>query len=273
MRIFVTGGGGWRDLPDWPPPSTRTTLSPHPGSVLGGAPSAATEPLRFVFDPADPTPTIGGRLLMAVAAGYRDDGALAERADMLSFTGPELCADLQIIGVPYVELAHAVDTPSADVAVRISDVDPNGRSCNISDGYVRIGRDSSSPLRIELDPIAHRFRVGHRIRLLIAGGSFPRFARNLGTGEPLATGAEFVRSTHVLDCAGPRLGASARVTRARQRRRASRRARLLRLAFRRGRYCYLECFDSSELVAPSPFEPSSAFVADALASSARCLPV
>jgi hypothetical protein len=107
--------------------------------VLADAPSAATEPLRFVFNPADPTPTIGGRLLLAVAAGYRDDGALAERADVLSFTGPELCADLEIIGVPYVELAHAVDTPSADVAVRISEVDPNGHSRNISDGYVRIG--------------------------------------------------------------------------------------------------------------------------------------
>ncbi|MDT5182106.1 MAG: uncharacterized protein QOI29_264, partial [Mycobacterium sp.] len=51
----------------------------------------------------------------------------------------------------------------ADVAVRISEVDPNGHSRNVSDGYVRIGGDSSSPLRIELDPIAHRFRVGrHR---------------------------------------------------------------------------------------------------------------
>ncbi len=37
-------------------------------------------------------------------------------------------------------------------------------------------------------PIAHRFRAGSRIRVLIAGGSHPRFARNLGTGEPLLTG-------------------------------------------------------------------------------------
>jgi predicted acyl esterase len=36
------------------------------------------------------------------------------------------------------ELAHAAGTQSADVAVRISDVDPNGRSHNISDSYLRI---------------------------------------------------------------------------------------------------------------------------------------
>jgi putative CocE/NonD family hydrolase len=161
--------------------------------------------LRFVFDPADPTPTIGGRLLMASVAGYRDDSALAARADVLTFTGPELDSALEVIGVPYVEFAHTTDTPSSDVAVRISDVDPEGRSRNVSDGYLRVGQQSSSPVRIHLDPIAHRFRQGHRIRLTVAGGSFPRVARNLGTGESVVSGTEFVRSTHVLDCSGSRL--------------------------------------------------------------------
>jgi putative CocE/NonD family hydrolase len=201
VRIFVTGDGGWRDLPDWPPPSTATVLHPLPGAMLADAPAVVDTRLSFVYDPADPTPTIGGRLLLASAAGYRDDGALARRSDALTFTGPELVADLEVIGVPYVELGHAIDTPTADVAVRLSDVDPNGRSQNVSDGYASVGSEPSETLRIEFDPIAHRFRAGHRIRLTIAGGSFPRFARNLGTGEPVATGAEFVRSTHVLDCA------------------------------------------------------------------------
>jgi uncharacterized protein len=205
VRIFVTGDGGWRELPDWPPPSTGEMLYPRPGGVLADAPPDDSAPLRFVYDPADPTPTIGGRMLMGSAAGYRDDSALAERADVLTFTGAELSSEFEVIGVPYVELTHATDTPSADVAVRISEVDPNGNSRNVSDGYLRVGPERSSPLRIDLDPIAHRFRPGHRIRLTIAGGSFPRFARNLGTGESLVSGTEFVRSTHVLDCAGSRL--------------------------------------------------------------------
>jgi len=205
VRIFVTGDGGWRDLPDWPPASTDVTLYPHPVSVLADTPPADGASLRFVFDPADPTPTIGGRLLVGAAAGYRDDIAIAERADVLTSTGPELDSALEVIGVPYVELAHTTDTPSADVAVRISDVDPDGRSRNVSDGYLRIGPKRSSPVRIDLDPIAHRFRPAHRIRLTVAGCSFPRFARNLGTGESVVSGTEFVRSTHVLDCAGSRL--------------------------------------------------------------------
>jgi hypothetical protein len=40
---------------------------------------------------------------------------------------------------------------------------------------------------VELFPTAYRFRAGHRLRVQVAGGAFPRFARNLGTGEPFAT--------------------------------------------------------------------------------------
>ena len=205
VRIFVTGDGGWRDLPDWPPPAVDTALYPHRGSMLADEPPTEPTEVRFRYDPSDPTPTIGGRLLMPSLAGYRDDSALATRADVLAFTGPTLAADVEVIGVPRVELAHTADTPSADVFVRISEVDPDGRSQNVADGYLRVGPQPSSPLRIDLDPIAHRFRAGHRIRLLIAGGSFPRYARNLGTGEPVATGVEVVPSTHTLDCAGSRL--------------------------------------------------------------------
>ena len=64
-----------------------------------------------------------------------------------------------------------------------------GPSRNVSDGYRCGTTDSRTTIRIELDATAHRFRAGSRIRVLIAGGSHPRFARNLGTGEPLISGA------------------------------------------------------------------------------------
>jgi predicted acyl esterase len=46
------------------------------------------------------------------------------------------------------------------------------------------------PVGIELWPTAYRFRRGHRLRLQVSSGAFPRWARNLGTGAPLATGSE-----------------------------------------------------------------------------------
>jgi uncharacterized protein len=45
---------------------------------------------------------------------------------------------------------------------------------------------------VRLWPTAHRFRRGHRIRVQVSSGAFPRYARNPGTGEPHATATRLV---------------------------------------------------------------------------------
>ena len=82
--------------------------------------------------------------------------------------------------------------------VRISEVDQRGHSRNVSDGFRRFTALPDGPIRVELDAIAHRFRTGSRIRVLVAGGSHPRYARNLGTGEPVLTGHRMAASTHTV---------------------------------------------------------------------------
>ena len=57
-------------------------------------------------------------------------------------------------------------------------------------------------MRVELDPVARRFAAGNRIRLLVAGGSFPRWERNLGTSEPAGTSVAMAPSQHRIDLAG-----------------------------------------------------------------------
>jgi putative CocE/NonD family hydrolase len=166
------------------------------------APAAGSA--TFTFDPADPTPTIGGRLLSALG-GYQDDSALAQRADVLTFTGPALSADLTVLGSPRVELAHTSDNPHHDVFVRLSEVDAKGRSRNVSDGFRRLVGDSDQQpgtLHLALDDIAYRFRAGSRLRLVIAGGSHPRYARNLGTDEPALTGTTMQSATHTVQLGG-----------------------------------------------------------------------
>jgi hypothetical protein len=207
VRVFVTGTKQWRDLPDWPPATTGKALYPQPGGGLGDqAAPAGGAPATFTYDPADPTPTVGGRLLSPAFGGYRDDRKLAARADVLTFTGPALPEPLQVVGTPTVELAHSSDNPHADLFVRISEVDAKGRSRNVSDGFVRLDPASTDGVvRLELDAVAHRFAAGHRIRLLIAGGSFPRWERNLGTGEDPATGTAMAPSRRTIDLAGCRV--------------------------------------------------------------------
>jgi putative CocE/NonD family hydrolase len=208
VRIFVTGLGEWRELPEWPPPSTEQVLHPGPGGRLGDEPAPEdAAPAEFTYDPADPTPTVGGRLLAAGTSGYRDDTALARRADVLAFDTEPLSAPLEVVGVPVVELAHTSDNPHADLFVRISEVDPKGRSHNVSDGFVRLdaGAAAEGSVRIELDAMAHRFTRGNRIRLLVAGGSFPRWERNLGTGGDPATSAALAPSRRTIRLAASRL--------------------------------------------------------------------
>lgn len=194
--VHITGGGGWRDLPTWPPQADDHVLYLGPRATLTThRPAAAAPSARFVYDPDDPTPTIGGRLLFA-PRGYREDSALAARNDVVTFTGPVLDGPVLVIGVPRIELEHRCDTGWADVWVRISEVGADGRSVNVSDGYLsRTPRDGAS-LRLDLDPIAHRFAAGSRIRVMVAGGSYPRYARNPGTGEPVWSASRLVRTTH-----------------------------------------------------------------------------
>jgi predicted acyl esterase len=92
-------------------------------------------------------------------------------------------------------LAHSSDNPNVDLFVRVSELDIKGRSHNVSDGYRRLA-DGARNVTIELDAIAHRFKAGSRIRVLIAGSWFPRYARNLGTSDPVLTGQQLKPATH-----------------------------------------------------------------------------
>ncbi|EHB45659.1 hydrolase CocE/NonD family protein [Mycolicibacterium rhodesiae JS60] len=197
VRVYIAHHG-WIELPDWPPPTGEGVLYLQPaGRLAAAAPPDDAMPSTFRYDPADPTPTVGGRLLTQ-NSGYQDDSVLARRADVLSFTSGPLDADLYVFGNPLVELAHEADIDHVDVFVRISEVDARGRSRNVSDGYRRLAEARTGPVRVELDAIAHRFPAGTQIRVLIAGGSHPRYARNLGTGEPVLTGRRMVPAVHTV---------------------------------------------------------------------------
>lgn len=209
VRLCVTGAGShhWATVPDWPPPTRQAPLHLHPGGVLRAEPPALQGISTFRYDPADPTPSVGGRLLSR-KAGYRDDTALSRRADVLSFTSNPLDEELAVHGNPVLELEHTCDIPDFDVFARVSEVDERGRSRNVSDGFqrftgepdgpVRQGPIRLGPIQLRLDAVAHRFAPGSRIRVMIAGGSHPRFARNLGTGEPAVSGHRMVASTHTV---------------------------------------------------------------------------
>ena len=193
VRVHVGGGRGeWRDLPDWPPPGPagqRWRLAAD-GTLSTGR-AAGLGVSSFRYDPADPTPSVGGQLL-GNKAGARDNKALEARADVLVFTSPPLDAGLEVIGPVSARLRVRASGPHFDVFARLCDVDPRGRSRNVCDGLIR--HDPTAPagtdgvmITVPMSATGYRFRAGHRLRLQVSGGAHPRFARNTGTGEPWAT--------------------------------------------------------------------------------------
>jgi putative CocE/NonD family hydrolase len=193
VQVFVGGAGEWQKHQSWPPGDTTTTtwylraaqqLTPARTADDGGT-------TQFRYDPADPTPSVGGRL-MAPSGGAKDNRKLEARADVLTFTTAPLTEAVEVHGRPVVELHLASDNSNADLFARVCDVDPAGRSINVTDRIIPCSDPDTRPgevrkVKITLDPTAHRFDVGHRIRLQISGGAFPRFARNPGTGEAPGT--------------------------------------------------------------------------------------
>jgi putative CocE/NonD family hydrolase len=199
VRVFVTGergGGGWRELPSWPPRRTgERTLwlgenqrlqEPEPDE-----PAVAGD--RYRYDPSDPTPSLGGPVLLA-RQPVLDNRPLEARADVLSYTSATLPATVEAIGPVRVELWARASEPYFDLFARVCDVDPEGVSRNVCDALARItpgefelAADGAWHVPIELWPTAHRFAAGHRIRLLVCSGAHPRYARNPGTEEEPAT--------------------------------------------------------------------------------------
>ncbi len=197
VRIWVGGEGAeqWRETTGWPPPRTaeqRWYLGPH--GMLGTAePAAAADSARFRYDPADPTPSVGGALL-AVTAGTRDNRAVERRSDVLVFSSEPLGQPVEVIGDVTAELSVTRDNPYADLFVRLCDVGPRGRSLNVCDGIVRLTEQDplSGAVRVSLSGAAHRFGPGHRLRLQVSGGAHPRFARNPGNGQVDAAAEDLV---------------------------------------------------------------------------------
>jgi putative CocE/NonD family hydrolase len=194
VQVYVTGertGGGWRQLAGWPPPGIgeRRLWLCERGQLQPDRPRETSPPDRYCYDPADPTPSLGGPILLE-RQSLVDNRPLEARADVLTYTTAPLESVVEAIGPVRVELWVWASSSYFDVFARVCDVDRRGASWNVCDALVRIapGRfeptdDATRKVAFDLWPTAHRFAAGHGIRLQVSSGAHPRYVRNPGTGE------------------------------------------------------------------------------------------
>jgi putative CocE/NonD family hydrolase len=207
IRFFVMGANVWRDEQEWP--LARAIPTPwylHEDGGLSRELPGAEAPDRYDYDPANPVPTVGGATLMAAEypAGPRDQRAIEARPDVLVYTSEPLQDDTEVTGPITVRLWAVSSVSDTDFVARLTDVFPDGRSINLTDGIVRaryrsLARGEPPSLvepgrayeyAIDLWATSNVFLAGHRIRLQVTSSSFPRWDRNPNTGHPFGTDAE-----------------------------------------------------------------------------------
>jgi putative CocE/NonD family hydrolase len=210
VRIFVMGENAWREEPDWP----LSRASPQPwylhsegeaaraGGTLSERAPEAEPPDSYVYDPADPAPTVGGPTSLPAAfmrtnSGPMDQRRVEERDDVLVYTSAALERPLEVTGPLTVVLYAASSAPDTDFLAKLSDVGPDGFSRILAEGVIRARyrEGYERPVALEVDRVyryaidlvatSNLFLAGHRIRLAITSSSFPRFDRNPNTGRAL----------------------------------------------------------------------------------------
>jgi uncharacterized protein len=158
--------------------------------------AADTPADTFAYDPRDPVPSVGGRTLSPVfgSAGVQDQRRVAEREDVLVYTGAPLEAEIVVAGRARLALHATTDCPGTDFTGKVVDVEPDGYCRNVAEGIVRLRRPPSGAITIDLQAIGHTFRAGHRVRVEVASSLFPHYARNLnGPDRPEHGGVGDIR--------------------------------------------------------------------------------
>jgi putative CocE/NonD family hydrolase len=220
VKLFHMGDNAWADEAEWPIKRTQYTRyflhsGGHANSLYGDgalsttAPSSHESPDKFTYDPADPVPFIT-EPTFAQLGGPDDYRPVERRDDVLVYTSEPVTDATLVCGPIRVQLQAASSGHDTDFTAKFLDVSPDGFAQRLSDGVVRgryrDGMNRPSPLEpgkaytydIDLWNTCESFAAGHRFRVEIASSAFPKYDRNLNTGEPVAGATRMVVASQTI---------------------------------------------------------------------------
>jgi putative CocE/NonD family hydrolase len=223
VKIFVMGKNEWRDEDDWPlarAKNTRYYLHSTNGAIgLAGNGTLSTagpgeeKPDQYVYDPNDPVPTIGGPLCcgsLPSGIGPEDQRPAEARSDVLVFSTPAFAKDTEVTGPVALDLYVSSSAVDTDFTGMLVDVWPDGFAQNLTSGILRmryrnsqVNPELANPgetyqVTVDLWATSNVFLAGHKLRLEVSSSNFPRFDRNLNTGEIQARGKRMIKATNVV---------------------------------------------------------------------------
>lgn len=196
VNLYDTGRGRWVKGKKWPPAGYhRERLYLAPGGSLQKEKTEEDSSTSFNHDPQNPVPVRGGSLWEFPQAGLRpgplDQRPLLEREDIISFATERLESEMTLAGPVRLKLFGSFSAETGDWAVKLLDITPEGKRIWLADGILRShfrtgSRSVSCPepgktaeYLIELQPLCHTLKSGHRLGIAISGSAFPKWDRNL----------------------------------------------------------------------------------------------
>ncbi len=223
VKLFVMGRNEWREEDDWPLARAKNTRyylhSAGSANGLAGNGALSTlapaeeKPDQFVYDPSDAAPTIGGPLCcgaLPTGIGPQDQRPAEARSDVLVYTTPAFSKDTEVTGPVSLDLFVSTSAVDTDFTGMLVDVWPNGFAQNLTSGILRLRYRNSQEkpelanpgetyhLTVDLWATSNVFLAGHKLRLEVSSSNFPRFDRNLNTGEEQARATRMVKATNLI---------------------------------------------------------------------------
>jgi putative CocE/NonD family hydrolase len=185
--------GFWTDAGAYPLPGgepVRYALAGGGRLVRHGESSGP--PDRFVHDPANPVPTMGGALVTLEPerpVGIVDQAPLELRGDVLVFSSPPLIEEVAILGPVTLVFWASSTAATTQFNAKLTVARHDGTVLNYLDRIVSTRHREGSrrpPMasepgvaqryEVELGHTALLLRPGMRLRVEIASSNFPRFA-------------------------------------------------------------------------------------------------
>ena len=223
VKIFVMGKNEWREEEDWPlarAKSTRYYLHSAGAAnglsgngVLNSAAPGEEKADQYIYDPGDAAPTIGGPLCcqaLPTGVGPQDQRPAEERHDVLVYTTAPFTKDTEVTGPVSLDLYVSTSAVDTDFTGKLVDVWPDGFAENLTEGILRLRYRNSQEkpelanpgesyrITVDLWATSNVFLAGHKLRLEVSSSNFPRFDRNLNTGEEQARATRMIKATNVV---------------------------------------------------------------------------
>ncbi len=198
VKFYIIGINEWATSDTFPPRGVyyRKWYLHGDGSLRLSPPTSDSFSV-YVYDPNDPTPSIGGNEMdLPGGTGPKDQRPLLSRSDVLVFQSDVLTDTVVVIGNIIGKLYFESDRYDTDFVIRIADVYPDGRAILVSDGIIkarfRYGFDREvlitpgqiDSVEVKVWATAWAFLPGHRIMVIISSANYPRFEANPNNGGP-----------------------------------------------------------------------------------------